>query len=57
MWKIFAILFIYVAAIILLIVFKCWVILGIIYGLGIVTFICSMINAKDCPKELEDLFE
>ena len=57
MWKIFAISFIYAAAIILLIVFKCWIILGIIYGLGVIAFIYSIKTAKECPEELEDLFE
>ena len=57
MWKFFAILFIYVAAIILLIVFKCWAILGTIYGLGVIAFIYSIMTAKECPEELEDLFE
>ena len=57
MWKFFAISFIYVAAIILLVAFKCWIILVTIYGLGIITFIYSIMTAKECPKELEDLFE
>ena len=57
MWKFFAISFIYVAAIILLVAFKCWIILGTIYGLGIIAFIYSIVTAEECPKELEDLFE
>ena len=57
MWKFFLISFIYIAAIILLIVFKCWMILGTIYGLGIVILIYSIIKAKKCPEEFEDLFE
>ena len=57
MWKFFSISFIYITAIILLIVFKCWMILGTIYGLGIVILIYSIITAKKCPKEFEDLFE
>lgn len=46
MWKFFLISFIYIVAIILLIVFKCWMILGTIYGLGIVILIYSIITAK-----------
>ena len=57
MWKFFSISFIYIAAIILLIVFKCWMILGTIYGLGIVILIYSIVKAKKCPEEFEDLFE
>ena len=56
MWKFFAILFIYVTAIILLIVFKCWITIGIVYVLGIIAFIYSIKTAKECPKELDDLF-
>ena len=56
MWKFFAILFIYVAAIILLVVFKCWTTIGIVYVLGIIAFIYSIKTAKECPKELDDLF-
>ena len=56
MWKFFAILFIYVTSIILLIVFKCWITIGIIYGLGIILFVYSFMTSKECPKELEDLF-
>ncbi len=56
MWKFFAILFIYVTAIILLIVFKCWITIGIVYVFGIITFIYSIKTAKECPKELDDLF-
>ena len=57
MWKFFSISFIYITAIILLIVFKCWMILGTIYGLGIVAFIYSIMTAKKCPEDLDDLFE
>ncbi len=57
MLKIFAISFIYVVAIILLVAFKCWIILGTIYGLGVIAFIYALLTAKECPKELEDLFE
>lgn len=57
MWKFFLISFIYIVAIIILIVFKCWMILGTIYGLGIVILIYSIITAKKCPEEFEDLFE
>ena len=56
MWKFFAILFIYVTAIILLIVFKCWIIIGIVYALGIILFIYSIKTAKECPEELVDFF-
>ena len=56
MWKFFAFLFIYVAAIILLIVFKCWITIGIVYALGIILFIYSIKTAEECPKELDDLF-
>ena len=56
MWKFFAFLFIYVTAIILLIVFKCWITIGIVYGLGIITLIYSIKTAEECPKELDDLF-
>lgn len=57
MWKIFTVLFIYVAAIILLIAFKCWIILVTIYGLGIGAFIYALLTAKKCPEDLDDLFE
>ena len=57
MWKFFAFLFIYVAAIILLIVFKCWITIGIVYALGIILFIYSIKTAEECPEELKDLFE
>ena len=57
MWKFFAILFIYVTAIILLIVFKCWITIGIVYVLGIILFIYSIKTAEECPEELKDLFE
>ena len=57
MWKFFLISFIYIVAIILLIVFKCWMILGTIYGLGLVILIYSIITAKKCPEEFEDFFE
>lgn len=57
MWKFFAILFIYVTAIILLIVFKCWITIGIVYALGIILFIYSIKTAEECPEELKDLFE
>ena len=57
MWKFFAILFIYVTAIILLIVFKCWITIGIIYGLGIILFVYSFMTSEECPEELKDLFE
>lgn len=56
MWKFFAFLFIYVTAIILLIVFKCWITIGIVYGLGIILFVYSFMTSKECPKDLEDLF-
>ena len=57
MRKFFAILFIYVAAIVLLIVFKCWITIGIVYALGIILFIYSIKTAEECPEELKDLFE
>lgn len=57
MLKIFAISFIYIAAVILLIAFKCWIVLGTIYGLGIVAFIYALLTAKKCPEDLDDLFE
>ena len=57
MMKIFTVLFIYVAAVILLIAFKCWIILATIYGLGICAFIYALLTAKKCPEDLDDLFE
>lgn len=57
MWKIFTILFIYIVAVILLIAFKCWIVLGTIYGLGIAAFIYALLTAKKCPEDLDDLFE
>lgn len=56
MWKFFAILFIYVTAIILLIVFKCWITIGIVYALGIILFIYSIKTAEERPEELDDFF-
>ena len=52
MLKIFAISFIYVVTIILLIVFKCWIVLGTIYGLGIIAFMYSIMTAKNVLKNL-----
>ena len=57
MVKILSILIAYIAALVLLIVFKCWITLGIIYGIGLICLIISFMTAKECPPELEDLFE
>ena len=33
-----------------------WIIVAVIYGIGLVTMIISYVTAQEVPPELEDLF-
>lgn len=57
MWKFYTISFLYILALVLLVVFKLWIVIGIIYGIGIILFIWGVHTAPIVPKNLEDLFE
>lgn len=57
MWKINLFIFLYVAAIILLIVFGKWWILFGLWVIGLIWFIYAVETAPVVPKELEDMFD
>ena len=47
---------IYFAVLIGLIIFKCWIPIGILWLLGCISFIYGLLTSKKCPKDLDDIF-